>query len=62
MRTLQSSVEQPGFVPIKIADDRILCCRRLIGIYNQAISVEDEYGGSPAATQKPSHPSGNYRN
>ena len=28
----------------EIADDRIPRCRRLIGIYNQAISVEDEYG------------------
>ena len=45
MRTLQKQrAEQPGFVPIKIADDRIPRCRRLIGIYNQAISVEDEYG------------------
>ena len=40
----QPSTAQPGFVPIKIADDRIPRCRRLIGIYNQAISVEDEYG------------------
>jgi len=40
----QPSTAQPGFAPIKIADDRIPRCRRLIGIYNQAISVEDEYG------------------
>ena len=40
----EPSTAQPGFVPIKIADDRIPRCRRLIGIYNQAISVEDEYG------------------
>lgn len=45
MRSLQEErAEQPGFVPIKMADDRIPRCRRLIGIYNQAISVEDEYG------------------
>ena len=45
MRSLQEErAEQPGFAPIKMADDRIPRCRRLIGIYNQAISVEDEYG------------------
>lgn len=42
--TPSTDAKQPGFVPIKIADDRIPRCRRLIGIYNQAISVEDEYG------------------
>ena len=60
MRSLQEQrSQQPGFVPLKMAqpstpstpsisstepDDRIPRCLRLIGIYHQAIGVEDEYG------------------
>ena len=51
MRALQEQrAAQPGFVPSTPSisstppDDRIPRCRRLIAIYTQAVSVEDEYG------------------
>lgn len=44
IRLLADELEQSQPATAAPPDDRIPRCRRLIGIYNQAISVEDEYG------------------